>query len=411
MRREKGQIRVCEGMIPNYAAKHGINIIDPLIEFQPPPRFPVWQPPVDDPRFLPPPAPEEHPDYHRDAIYNFTEMEHLIEGQRQVEILTKTQIIDGLPDKVVKNIGKVTIPRQDEMVQRYIMQANVWAPNDDKITRWRLPETPRGWHFKAEKGIIKKDTNNMLMQNMTRLCQSLNTLSSDLGTSRRVTKHHQISMMYTFRADKHIKVDADHNMFISSTRPLTSFASANQVQATSDYVLPDLYPIEPTIDINKVHIYKEGDITGWKTGSTPHYPHTILHNHRDYWKLHRKNAKAIMFAFANCALVAKAKYGPDVKVLPEPVCTQWVGFDEDTLHFLCYQLNTMDFSNDDGVKNLCWLNPAQKLYNKILPKRAMLRNTKYEDYDSEVLHKFIAMYLTDVNVDALNENLQRVFKK
>lgn len=49
-----------------------------------------------------------------------------------------------------------------------------------------------------------------------------------------------------------------------------------------------------------------------------------------------------------------------------------------------------------------------KLFNKILPKRAMLRNTKYEDYDPEVFAKILAFYLTDTDVNLVNENLRKI---
>lgn len=68
-------------------------------------------------------------------------------------------------------------------------------------------------------------------------------------------------------------------------------------------------------------------------------------------------------------------------------------------HLSFFQLNTLDYSKEAGVKNLAWFDTDNKLFEKILPKRAMLRNTKYEDYDPKVFRKLLAMYIYGVNLN------------
>jgi large subunit ribosomal protein L37 len=47
----------------------------------------------------------------------------------------------------------------------------------------------------------------------------------------------------------------------------------------------------------------------------------------------------------------------------------------------------------DGIKNFAWFShDEQPMFNKIIPKRAMLRNTKYEDYDPAVFRQLVAFY-------------------
>ena len=43
---------------------------------------------------------------------------------------------------------------------------------------------------------------------------------------------------------------------------------------------------------------------------------------------------------------------------------------------------------------MLWKRTNNALYRKILPKRAMLRNTAYEDYDGTVLERILGMYAT-----------------
>lgn len=82
----------------------------------------------------------------------------------------------------------------------------------------------------------------------------------------------------------------------------------------------------------------------------------------------------------------------DVTTLPKPISTQCLLTDGEVFHFGFFQLNTLQMDQEDGVKNLAWFDVDNKLFNKIIPKRAMLRNTKYEDYDPEVFKKMVAMY-------------------
>ena len=83
----------------------------------------------------------------------------------------------------------------------------------------------------------------------------------------------------------------------------------------------------------------------------------------------------------------------DVKTLPEPITTQCIGTNGEMYSFMCFQLNTLNLDSGDGIKNMAWFDSDNVMYQKILPKRAMLRNTKYEDYDPEVFKKFLAFYV------------------
>ena len=72
-----------------------------------------------------------------------------------------------------------------------------------------------------------------------------------------------------------------------------------------------------------------------------------------------------MFTFAH--LVAKAlscqgnKLG---EVVQEPLTAQCVVTNGIKTSLLCYQLNTLDFENDDGVKNIVWVNEGSLMYKK-----------------------------------------------
>ena len=58
------------------------------------------------------------------------------------------------------------------------------------------------------------------------------------------------------------------------------------------------------------------------------------------------------------------------------------------------------------MKNLVWFDSDHAMYNKILPRRAMLRNTQYEDYDPEVFEKILAFYIQGVNLSQTKEPVE-----
>ena len=64
------------------------------------------------------------------------------------------------------------------------------------------------------------------------------------------------------------------------------------------------------------------------------------------------------------------------------------------------------------MKNIAWFDLDNLLYDKVLPKRAMLRNTQYNDYDPAVFEKFMALYLTgsEPKVD-IQERIDNVLKQ
>ena len=91
-------------------------------------------------------------------------------------------------------------------------------------------------------------------------------------------------------------------------------------------------------------------------------------------------------------------YQSDVTTLPEPVCVQAVSTDGVIFHFGCFQLNTLNLSSDSGVKNMAWFDNDNRMYERLEPKRAMLRNTEYRNYDPAVLRKLFALYVNGADL-------------
>ena len=80
-------------------------------------------------------------------------------------------------------------------------------------------------------------------------------------------------------------------------------------------------------------------------------------------------------------------------MLPEPIVMNCIHTDNATYDLLCFQLNTTDFTTPAGVKNLAWFDAGNALYRRLEPKRSMLRNTEYHDYDPDVFEKLVALHV------------------
>ena len=90
------------------------------------------------------------------------------------------------------------------------------------------------------------------------------------------------------------------------------------------------------------------------------------------------------------------KCSQDVRTLPEPVCVQSVSLDHQTLNFVCFQLNTLAFDSDNGVKNQVWVSGGQQLYRKILAQPWMpkvIRYERLEDFNPAAFQQLLAFYL------------------
>jgi hypothetical protein len=74
-----------------------------------------------------------------------------------------------------------------------------------------------------------------------------------------------------------------------------------------------------------------------------------------------------MFTFGRLVAQATNLHGNKMgDPLNESLTAQCVVSDGYKLSFIIYQLNTLDFSSDEGVKNIAWVFPGIKMYEKAL---------------------------------------------
>ena len=84
----------------------------------------------------------------------------------------------------------------------------------------------------------------------------------------------------------------------------------------------------------------------------------------------------------------------------EPISVQCVVTDGQKMSFICHQLNTLDFENDNGIKNLVWIEDEIEMF-----KYAYLKfpgDKRYKDITETTI------YLEDVNRMAFEKFLKFV---
>ena len=87
-----------------------------------------------------------------------------------------------------------------------------------------------------------------------------------------------------------------------------------------------------------------------------------------FWKIKHKSLNdrasfqyvfilsGMIFSFGQLIARAICKEGARFgDLLPNPISIRSIVFNDQKMALLCYQLNTLDFDNDEGVKNQVWL--------------------------------------------------------
>lgn len=347
------------------------------------PVYPQWEREIPDPRFYKSPPAHHMPLYKEKPCHVFNQRTSVLEGVRQALWLTKTKLTQGLPPQLLSlaENPENQIPDQDERVQNAIRHARFWDTTEEKTA--------------------KEKYSNTLLFNLLHLCATLQ--SSHPAVSRRILAENYSLAASWNRGEDLFQVRGRNGLLHNSMDPLPEVSGKQEVLDTVDHVLESFYPVSPTIDMQKVNVYKEGaTCTGFR-GDYP-YPHAhtlYFHECEAHWKLlpEQFRAKMIMFTFGNALARAHKLYGTEPKsVLERPITVQAVGTNGRIFQFLVFQLNTTDLSGDDGIKNQMWLEEDVDLYDfaKVRPlikKKQVKVPAGLAGYKPETFSKFLSLYL------------------
>uniref|UniRef100_A0A915L884 Large ribosomal subunit protein mL37 n=1 Tax=Romanomermis culicivorax TaxID=13658 RepID=A0A915L884_ROMCU len=376
--------------------KYGIEVVDPLSPNFPHPKV-VIPPPTNHPAFKDS-RPEDHPLYKTSRCLSHDGSKPFAEGIKQALVLVKGIQRNGLPEKLFENVRKLDVDGMKDRVIKSIMQSQEWDPTFEKLPKRRDEKI---WWFKwpSYYGIPQTRKNEILLDNMYRLTLSLSSRFPGIGRSN-YFKNGQINAVYERGSDL-VQVCCKPRATISSYAPLKILENCESVARTSQETVVDIYPISSKIDLVATNVYDDAPTHPLMWADTTSIPRTALLTkdiNLDYpWTATETCANAIMAAFGLAASHAQLKYAaPGGKryrgVLPQPIVTQCIQLCGGTFDFVVMQLNTLDMSNDDGVKNIVWIDKNNKLFQTV-PFYETLKEVK--EYNPEVVRKFLALTLND----------------
>lgn len=254
---------------------------------------PQWERDYKDPRFYRAPPTQEMPLYKEKPCYVYNQRTNALEGVLQALWLTKTKLISGLPPHLLSLAENPVnqIPNQDERVQNAIKHARFWDTTEDRPN--------------------KEKYSNTLLFNLLHLCANLQSSHPAIG--RRIFAEKYSLAASWKRGEDLLQIRGQNGLLHSSMDPLPEVCGKQEVAATADHALETFYPVSPTIDLQKVNVYKELNSSGFK-GDYP-YPHAhtlyFLEGADARCKLRpdQFRAKMIMFTFGNALARAHTLYG------------------------------------------------------------------------------------------------------
>lgn len=360
------------------------------------PKLQSWTPPVpDDPRWAKPIPPEEQPDWKDEPSFMHKGDVRLFEGVKQACLIAKAQHFESFPPCVDQLIGAVETSHRDLLLQRAIMQSQVWNTDQDKLPK--PPKDPRKpiWKWTRKFGITRQKSSLILLRNLLRMGQSHITDFPSLNSRKQIIDLPFYS--YVIYRDKPIVMQETLDVLLTSDQMLAPFGDESVVDASVMHKIPDMWPVFPTVDFLETNNYELLSDTGFRKEGQFTCPHTLIQVPRKtHWESQHYQASQVMTCLQYTAALARNKFGEDVRILPEPICVQHVMVEQSRLFFAFFQLNTLDLSSDTGIKNLVWTGPVSHLFEKIMGQPWMSRPLKFDklvNYDPEAYENFLAVYL------------------
>ena len=192
------------------------------------------------------------------------------------------------------------------------------------------------------------------------------------------------------------QVSGRTGLLFASELALPNFAPSSEISKTIEMSCEDKDElISPVFELSQ-NVSRKGFDSGFYSEMFPH-PQTLIITEPN-WKLPHLIAQGIMFSFGQLIERAVCKGGASFgNLLPNPMSIRCIVYNDQKMALLCYQLNTLDFDKDEGVKNQVWLSPefpicfteAYALQSKSLPDT----NTDSQKFPENEFKELVALLL------------------
>ncbi|XP_040568328.1 large ribosomal subunit protein mL37 [Lepeophtheirus salmonis] len=362
------------------------------------------------------PKDESHPLWKDRPVHTFGDRTYF-PVNHQLDLaknLTKTVELDvGLPSRLIQSIEKTSLSEEalasvEDMIKETQMFDAIqkklpfnykvpfigWHPVNDRMSSKTPYPVTMSWQYKEARkyGIPLPRSTLNLTRGLFRLLDQFCPEAKDI--LHRVNHEKQILRQYFNRLGSYTRVSVHLPFSVWSPHLIKPYADTNTTKSSISLKLPDIHPMEPQVGLWPINVYREENNLPIMDGSLLR-AHTLVNNYTnpvpDLANEDQFAANSLMLSFASALGQARLLYGSQFSdVLPEPITVHFINTDGKKFHISAFQLNTLELSTNDGVKNIFWHEKEMSsLYDvcEYVQGRPM-----FEGLNSSLFKKLLAMY-------------------
>ncbi|KAE9551992.1 hypothetical protein FO519_004790 [Halicephalobus sp. NKZ332] len=358
-----------------------------------------FEKPIQIPELLHPafkkPSIEDHPLYNEKECRLFESFEPFSDGVDQVCHLIKALKFEKLPTEVTEVEYSILKNTAEEDVRDCIMQGERYDPTlerlerrHDKVLFWVVHPIVHG----TPVGI----RNNIILESIYRKVVLAAVKEGKLADLRADRDQYLSAILNnTGFSDKPFVVRSQPHLTIQCEKPLSPWANSEDVENSKKENCPDVSPISPFIDLGKSNLYNRSPLICRSIVPDLHLDTLLIsrqQNQKYPWTTEQNAANALMICFGAALAQATRNLNFEeisrLRDLKKPVLTKAIQLVDGKLDFVAVQLNTLDLSSRDGIKNFVWCEKGVPLYK---PKPYWENMDKVEGLNMGAFHKFMSL--------------------
>lgn len=329
----------------------------------------------------------ENPETQRDA-HTFHQQIQILDNKKQSCYLTKSVLKNELPASFQKPLD-LEVEKSEDIMKRFeqnIIDTRLFCSGDNR-------------HKRRENSAVD------MFLNMLQITfgNTSHRYPSNLSKSVNYKQHFSAAISRLNEFEVHITGKPEKSFLMMSKDALSQFAPDDEVSQTAkqEIVWDEIF--KPIFHMPERKTSFKTD-TPYFSGAPFPFPHTLFIVPHQKTEMERLIGQGLLYSFANTyGYALKNSANTLGKDLIKPISVQCVISDGQYLTFICYQLNTLDFTSDDGIKNIVWMEENvpmfEEAYLKIPGDKRYKGITETEIYvdgfNKEAFEKFMKFVLND----------------
>ncbi|KAJ1361640.1 hypothetical protein KIN20_020934 [Parelaphostrongylus tenuis] len=333
------------------------------------------------------PSIEEHPLYHKTRCFLFDGSVPMSDGVDQAAVLSKAIVREGLPETAIHHVGHLDI--SEDVVRDAILHGEKYDPTLEKLPR-RFDPVLFWIRHPVVYGTPVLKRLKIILNNLARCALFSGIRSGNITDRMRFDRDEPISgtlpNVGSF-AENPFVLRFQPDVCLQGSKSITPWCNRREVEETSNTQLPSIAPLSPLIDLGREHIYNELSVVPRPNAEVS--LHTVLwsreQNQKYPWTKEQNAANAVLHTFG-AAVAEASKRRRNLE--EEPVVVNGIQLVDGKLDIVTFQLNTLNLSSEEPVKNLVWIEKGCQLYE---PKPFYEQLTELGHINMDTFKKFIAV--------------------